>query len=309
MATKGYDISNLAAYIKQNADVILKDSIFGDAEGDSVSKMRKQTGVKGTEKLHILDVTPALQDGSACGFSAKGSTVFSDRDIVTKIIKVQDEYCALDLVGRFAESLVTINADNDSVPFEAEIMDEVAKGIHKQVEKAIWQGNSELGIKGLLEIAGNGGADSASTINVSIASGTSIYDAVKQVYMAMTDELIDNGGFIALSPANFRKFTQELLEKNLYHYPSAQNENAKSFILPGTDVEVREVKGMAGVNDKIYASSWENLVYGCDLLSDSETVKGWFSDDDELFKYCVRFNFGVNTLFPDEVVLGTIAGA
>ena len=39
---KGYDISNLAAYVKTNADVILKDVVLGSAEGDSVANMRKQ---------------------------------------------------------------------------------------------------------------------------------------------------------------------------------------------------------------------------------------------------------------------------
>lgn len=305
---KGYDVSKLTAYIKENADVILKEAVFGKEEGDSVTKMNKQLGIKGTERLHVLNVTPTLQDGTSCGFTASGSTVFSNRDIATKVIKVQDEYCDRDLIGKFAESLVNIGAGKEELPFESQIMDEVITGIRQQVEKIVWQGDDTLEINGLLEIAANGGADSASTVNVSIAKGTSIYDAVKQVYMALPEELLDNG-FIGLSPANFRKFTQELLEKNLYHYPSAQNENAKSFIFPGSDVEVREIKGMKGKDNLIYASVWENLVYGTDMLSDSETVNSWYDPNDELFKYTIRWNMGVQTLFPDEVVLGTIAGA
>ena len=42
---KGYDVSALAAYVKQNADVILRDAVLGTVEGDSVTKMRKQLGV------------------------------------------------------------------------------------------------------------------------------------------------------------------------------------------------------------------------------------------------------------------------
>lgn len=303
---KGYDISNLAAYVKTNADVILKDVVLGSVEGDSVANMRKQLGVKTKEKLNYLNVTPALQNGKDCGFNASGSTVFSDRDIIVKTIKAQDEYCDRDLLGKFAESLVNIAAGKETLPFEAQIVDEVVKGIRKQIEKIVWQGDTTLGIDGLLKMAASGGTDSASTVNVSIAKGTNIYEAVKAVYLAIPEELLDNA-FIGLSPANFRAFTQAMVEKNYYHYSGPQDANVKEFIFPGSNVKVKSIQGLSGVNDKIYASVWDNLVYGTDLLNDEETVNAWYDPNTELFRYTIRFNVGVSTLFPDDVVLGTIA--
>ena len=303
---KGYDISNLAAYVKTNADVILKDVVLGSVEGDSVANMRKQLGVKTKEKLNYLNVTPALQSGKDCGFNASGSTVFSDRDITVKTIKAQDEYCDRDLLGKFAESLVNIAAGKETLPFEAQIVDEVVKGIRKQIEKIVWQGDTTLGIDGLLKMAASGGTDSASTVNVSIAKGTNIYEAVKAVYLAIPEELLDNA-FIGLSPANFRAFTQAMVEKNYYHYSGPQDANVNEFIFPGSNVKVKSIQGLSGVNDKIYASVWDNLVYGTDLLNDEETVNAWYDPNTELFRYTIRFNVGVSTLFPDDVVLGTIA--
>lgn len=303
---KGYDISNLAAYVKTNADVILKDVVLGSVEGDSVANMRKQLGVKTKEKLNYLNVTPALQSGKDCGFNASGSTVFSDRDITVKTIKAQDEYCDRDLLGKFAESLVNIAAGKETLPFEAQIVDEVVKGIRKQIEKIVWQGDTTLGIDGLLKMAASGGTDSASTVNVSIAKGTNIYEAVKAVYLAIPEELLDKA-FIGLSPANFRAFTQAMVEKNYYHYSGPQDANVNEFIFPGSNVKVKSIQGLSGVNDKIYASVWDNLVYGTDLLNDEETVNAWYDPNTELFRYTIRFNAGVSTLFPDEVVLGTIA--
>lgn len=303
---KGYDISKLAAYVKTNADVILKDVVLGSVEGDSVANMRKQLGVKTKEKLNYLNVTPALQSGKDCGFNASGSTVFSDRDITVKTIKAQDEYCDRDLLGKFAESLVNIAAGKETLPFEAQIVDEVVKGIRKQIEKIVWQGDTTLGIDGLLKMAASGGTDSASTVNVSIAKGTNIYEAVKAVYLAIPEELLDKA-FIGLSPANFRAFTQAMVEKNYYHYSGPQDANVNEFIFPGSNVKVKSIQGLSGVNDKIYASVWDNLVYGTDLLNDEETVNAWYDPNTELFRYTIRFNAGVSTLFPDEVVLGTIA--
>lgn len=303
---KGYDISKLAAYVKTNADVILKDVVLGSVEGDSVANMRKQLGVKTKEKLNYLNVTPALQSGKDCGFNASGSTVFSDRDITVKTIKAQDEYCDRDLLGKFAESLVNIAAGKETLPFEAQIVDEVVKGIRKQIEKIVWQGDTTLGIDGLLKMAASGGTDSASTVNVSIAKGTNIYEAVKAVYLAIPEELLDKA-FIGLSPANFRAFTQAMVEKNYFHYSGPQDANVNEFIFPGSNVKVKSIQGLSGVNDKIYASVWDNLVYGTDLLNDEETVNAWYDPNTELFRYTIRFNAGVSTLFPDEVVLGTIA--
>ena len=303
---KGYDISKLAAYVKTNADVILKDVVLGSVEGDSVANMRKQLGVKTKEKLNYLNVTPALQSGKDCGFNASGSTVFSDRDITVKTIKAQDEYCDRDLLGKFAESLVNIAAGKETLPFEAQIVDEVVKGIRKQIEKIVWQGDTTLGIDGLLKMAASGGTDSASTVNVSIAKGTDIYEAVKAVYLAIPEELLDKA-FIGLSPANFRAFTQAMVEKNYYHYSGPQDANVNEFIFPGSNVKVKSIQGLSGVNDKIYASVWDNLVYGTDLLNDEEVVNAWYDPNTELFRYTIRFNAGVSTLFPDEVVLGTIA--
>lgn len=303
---KGYDISKLAAYVKTNADVILKDVVLGSVEGDSVANMRKQLGVKTKEKLNYLNVTPALQNGKDCGFNASGSTVFSDRDITVKTIKAQDEYCDRDLLGKFAESLVNIAAGKETLPFEAQIVDEVVKGIRKQIEKIVWQGDTTLGIDGLLKMAASGGTDSASTVNVSIAKGTDIYEAVKAVYLAIPEGLLDKA-FIGLSPANFRAFTQAMVEKNYFHYSGPQDANVNEFIFPGSNVKVKSIQGLSGVNDKIYASVWDNLVYGTDLLNDEETVNAWYDPNTELFRYTIRFNAGVSTLFPDEVVLGTIA--
>lgn len=303
---KGYDISKLAAYVKTNADVILKDVVLGSVEGDSVANMRKQLGVKTKEKLNYLNVTPALQSGKDCGFNASGSTVFSDRDITVKTIKAQDEYCDRDLLGKFAESLVNIAAGKETLPFEAQIVDEVVKGIRKQIEKIVWQGDTTLGIDGLLKMAASGGTDSASTVNVSIAKGTDIYEAVKAVYLAIPEGLLDKA-FIGLSPANFRAFTQAMVEKNYFHYSGPQDANVNEFIFPGSNVKVKSIQGLSGVNDKIYASVWDNLVYGTDLLNDEETVNAWYDPNTELFRYTIRFNAGVSTLFPDEVVLGTIA--
>lgn len=307
---KGYNVSRLTDYVNINKDVLLRSVVLGDKYGDTVANLRKQLGVKTTEKLNVMNVNAVLQEGSKCGWNPVGGTDYSEREISTAIAKLNDEYCELDLLGKFAEYLVKFGAEDmvDNFPFESQILDEIVRKVNKEIERQVWQGDTSASgstdlIDGFLTIAE--GADSASTINVSIASGSSVYDAVQAVIMAIPEELLDDA-VVFLSPANFRKLTFEMVDKNLYHFVPGQVE-VNDYTFPGTSIRVHKTMGLSGVEDKIYASVWDNMVYATDLMNDKEQIRVWFDDEDEMERIKIRFNFGVNTLFPDAVVLGTIA--
>ena len=298
-----YNVSGLTNYVETNKEVLIKDAVLGSGiKGETLPSLRKQLGVKTKERLNYMEVNPVLQDGSACGFSAQGSTVLTDREIETAIIKYNDQWCWKDLLGKFAEYQVNINANEDSLPFESEITDQIVKGINKQVETLIWQGSKTGGdlIDGFLTIAN--GADSASTIVVTAATGTSAYERIKGVYMALPEEIVDEA-VIFVSPSLFRSYVQDLVAANLYHYdPSFSGELTEMFI-PGASVKVRKTYGLTG-SDYIYATVPTNMVYATDFVNNKEELKGWYSDDDDVYRIKVRFNFGVATLFPDAVVIG-----
>jgi hypothetical protein len=258
-----------------------------------------------------LDVDPALQDGSDCEFTPSGSTAFSEREIVTAQLKAQDAYCDKVLLGKFAEYQVKIAADKDAadMPFEGEILDEVVRKINEKMEKLVWQGATSANsgtdlIDGFLTQAAASG-DSASTITVTAASGTAIYTRVKAVIEAIPEAILDKA-VVFLSPANYRKLVFELVEKNLYHFAPGSDIENKDIIFPGTEIRVHKTHGMIG-SDAIYASAFENMVYGADLENDQEKVRFWYDDNSEKWKYSIHWNAGVKTIYPDMVVLGTIA--
>lgn len=301
-----YTVSALTNYVKTNEDVLIKSVVLGGVKGDTISNLSLQTGIKTKERLNYLDVEPAFQDGTNCGFSASGKTEFTDRELETKQYKVQDQYCDRVLLGKFAEYQVKINAQKEAsdLPFEAELMDEIIGGINAGMEKEVWLGTgtgSSL-IKGFVTLAAS--ADSASTVAVSIESGTSVYNAIKKVVMAIPERIIDEA-VVFVSPAIYRAFVQEMVEKNYFHYKNDGNVENMDITFPGTDIKVHKTIGLTGDKKHIYASSYKNMVYGCDLQGDEEKVKVWYDDNSELFKYSIRWNAGVMTYFPDMVVLGT----
>lgn len=300
-----FNTSALSNYVKENEKALIKDVVLGlKYEGSTIDKLAKQLGVKGKENIHPISIDPILQDGSNCGFTASGSTDISEREIATSIIKYNDQWCDRDLVGKFAENQVRLEAGEEVLPFEAEITDGIVKGISKKMEKLVWQGSKSGGdlLDGFLTIAE--GADSGATVTGATATGASVYAAVKQAVMAIPDELIDNA-VVFVSPSNYRAFVDELVEKNLYHFaPDAKQEDA-DVTFPGSNVKIHKTYGLSGVNNKIYASAYENMVYGADMLNANEVVKLWWSDDDDLFKAKVLFNAGVQTIYPDMVVVIT----
>lgn len=301
----GYNVSGLTNYVETNKDVLVKDAVLGSGiKGETLPLLRKQLGIKTTERLNYLEVNPVLQDGSSCGFSAQGQTVLTDRDIHTQILKYNDSWCWKDILGKFAENQVRINANEDTLPFEAEITDQIVKGINKQVETLIWQGDTSDGdlIDGFLTIAQD--ADSASTIVVESESGSTAYERILDTYMAIPEQIVDEA-VIFVSPSLFRSYSQDLVAKNYFHYDGENGELTELFI-PGSDVKVRKAYGLTG-SDLIYASVPDNMVYGCDMLDAKEDFKMWYNDEDELVKVKVLFNAGVATLYPDMVIVNKIA--
>lgn len=303
-----YTVSALTNYVKTNEDALIKSVVLGDVKGDTIGNLSLQTGIKTKERLNYLNVEPSFQDGTNCGFSANGKTEFTEREIETKQYKVQDQYCDRVLLGKFAEYQVKINAQKDAsdLPFEAVLMDEIIGGINAGMEKEVWLGTGTGGslIKGFVTLAAS--ADSASTVAVSIESGTSVYNAIKKVVMAIPERIIDEA-VVFVSPAIYRAFVQEMVEKNYFHYKNDGNVENMDITFPGTDIKVHKTIGLTGDKKHIYASSYKNMVYGCDLQGDEEKVKVWYDDNSELFKYNIRWNAGVMTYFPDMVVLGTAA--
>lgn len=310
MASTNFVVSSLPAYVQDNKDLIIKNfALVGTA---SRQRFGIQTGIKTSAYLNYLELNPTLQDGKGCGFTAAGSATLTQRTITTAVIKVNMDVCPDSLLGKYAEYLVRIGANSNELPFEQYIIDGVTTEINKKIEKLIWQGdttqstNTDLKwINGILKQL----ASDSDKVAVSIAANTAIYDAIKAVYLAIPEETLERGAEIYVSPANYRDFLMAMVEKKYFNYSGPQDSAPEEFVFPGTDVKVVKTPGLAGVNDRIVASFPENFVYGCDAEGDLEDVKVWFSDDDDLFKLKVKWNSGIAYRFPNQVTLGTIAGA
>lgn len=300
-----FDVSTLPAYVEQRRLPLLVSLVL---EGRTLDRMVKQIGIKTSGAINYLATNPVWQEGNSCGFNASGDVTMTQRTINTGHIKINMDFCPDTLLGTWAEYEVAIGAGRERLPFEEEVINDILKVQRVNMEKAIWQGDTASSdfylqhFDGLLKIAGA----EADVIDVAISAGTSAYDAIKSVIEKIPDEIWADRAKVFVSPAVFRRFMQELVEKNYYHYSGAQADAPDEFYFPGTSIAVVSTPGLVGTN-KIVATTEDNLYYGTDMVDNIDRFKLWYSDDADLYRLRIEWNAGVQFAFPSMVVLGTIA--
>ena len=301
MAVTNFLVSTLPDYVQNNRDLIIKS--FALANTGTRARIGIQTGIKKSAYLNYLDLTPSFQDGSACGFNPLDSINITHKEIEVATLKVDGQICPETLLGKYGEWLVRVNATENELPFEQYILDTLVAQINKGIETLIWTGdtgNSDP-IDGFLTQF----AADASVITSAIAAGTNAYEGILHVYLAMPEEAVERGAVLFVAPEVFRIAVAGLVAANLYNY-AAPAGDVDEFILPGTNAKVVKAPGLAG-SLKVVGTFGDNLVYGTDGENDSEDVDVWFSKDDRIFKYEVKWNTGVAYHFGDQIVVGTFA--
>ena len=296
-----YSVSSLPAYVQENHDLLVKNfALVGNGTRPRISI---QTGIKKDAYINIFNLTPTLQSGVGCGFSANGNAAITQRTLATALIKVDLEFCEEDLIGKYAEYLVKVNAVDKPFPFEQYITDALADELNKKIEKLIWQGDKTTHstdadlkwIDGFAHIFSAEGTEVQSA--ESDHKWETAYDAIVAVYNALPEEVLEQGAEIYVSPAAFRAFMQKMVQMNYFHY-NPGNQEYGEFLLPGTDAKVVRTQGLAGTH-LVMGTFAKNLVYGCDMENDAEKFDVWYSNDNRTWRVQVKWNSGVQVGFPD----------
>lgn len=290
------NFEGLTAYVDEQRLPLIKKAVLG---AKTASIFNVQTDVKSVSAINLLSVTPELQAGG-CGWNDAGSAKLSQRKIVTKLLKINQAFCDKDFLNYWMNYEVKVGIGKETLPFEEYFTSAIVDSVNASVEKMIWQGDDSANqFKGILPILEGEG----DVIKVTPADGTSAYGAIKEVYMAIPETVLEKA-VIFVGADTFRKFVQEMVDKNLYHY-SADNDG-QEFILPATNTKVIAVNGLNGTK-KIVAGDPANFFYGCDMLNDKEEFELWYSQDNREYRLAIQFNGGVEVAYPDEIAVATLS--
>lgn len=296
-------VDELKGYIDESKEQLIAKTVLGSK---TIGMLNLMGGVKGKTALNVLNTDVELQDASTCGWNPTTSNEISRKFVEPLYIGVQAEWCEKNFLGTFAAYKLRTAAGQKNLPFAEDFLADIVDHINDKLEKMVWQGDSENSgateFDGLLKIA-----EDASATTIDFASGSSVWSAIKEVYLSVPEEAMKNDLTIFVGAGTYRQFIQELVAANLYHHNA--NEAAMEYALPGTDTKVVAVNGLNGTEDYdyIFAARTSNLVYVTDMLDDKEKLEFWYSEDDRVFRLDVEFMAGAGIIFDDEVVVGKIA--
>jgi hypothetical protein len=301
----GFNLSSLATYTDEVGGELMRRAIL---EGETAKIIKVQPGVKGSQSINLLDSTLVVQDGS-CGWNSSGATTYTQRDITVCQYKVNEALCPQDLNDYWLGQLLTPGSYNETVPFEEQISILKTQQISQYIENQIWQASSATtcfsGFKELFAQEGSGTTTVTGGIVVTGQSALTSTTALAQVdalVEVIPDDIVDRTDLVVfMSHANYRKYLINYRNANYFHYnPEDSYQNFKTFH-PATNILVHPVGGLNGSNLMVLAPAGY-LVLGVDLMSDSETLKMFYSVDFDEVRLRSNFKVGVQIAWPQFVI-------
>ena len=299
----GFNLSSLATYTDEVGGELMRKAIL---EGETAKIIKVQPGVKGSQSINLLDSTLVVQDGS-CGWSSSGQTTYTQRDITVCQYKVNEALCPQDLNDYWLGQLLTPGSYNETVPFEEQISILKTQQISQYIENQIWQASSATTcFSGFKEIIANDGE----VITVTGTSALTSTNALAQVDLlveSIPDDIVNRTDLVVfMSHANYRKYLINYRTANYYHFnPEDSYQNFKTFH-PATNILVHPVGGLNASNLIVLAPAGY-MVLGVDLMSDSETLKMFYSVDFDEVRLRSNFKVGVQIAWVQYVISNGLA--
>lgn len=314
-------VATLTSYIIENEDLLVVKSLFGGKTSDLIrSEGTVMTGVKFAEKINILATDAIFQNGTGCTRVSSGNTSLTQRQVTIGEIAVVEDICVSTLNTVYMSKKLAKGSDVNTLPFEQEYSDLKANTVAKQLEIAIWlgdttSGNANLsrfdGFIKLIDAAGTAvNANQAAYGPAGITVGTGITTAnvkliVNAMWLALPADVTGQDDIrIFCGWDTFNKFINAFTDQNLFNFAPAGSEVSAAngvVIIPGTNYKLTAVHGLDGTS-RLFSVRMSNLFAGVDLENEYESFSMMEDQFKDYLRFKVKFKYGVNVAFPDEIV-------
>ena len=290
-----------AAYVEQPEQLIYAKLFTGSPTMDLVKN--KQTGIKSAETISIVNTRGVFQ-AQACSFNASGATTISQRTITVGKSKIDMLWCERDLEPYFTQKKLAAGGDYDSLAYTKEIIDNTMEYAKRDIEIALWQGDTASldaylnrfdGFVKIIGAATIGGTFSGTAW--SEANSRTVIKGLANLVIADNDVYQGNPTIkMLMSPQMAANYRFKLRTDNLFN---TTGEETKLYA-EGANIEIVEIAGLSGLS-YIYAIEPENMYIGTDMANEEEKFKVWKSDDDQNLKFHAEWKLGVQVAFPTRI--------
>ena len=287
------NVSTLPDYIQENRDELFVKAIASTKTLDYIESM---LGVKGKAALNYLNSTVVLADGESCGWNPQGDDTFTQKTVETKLVAVNKEFCAKQMRSKWMSYDLSLAAGRENLPFEQKIAESNVAAIKKAVEKLIWQGDTSLGIDGLLKQI------KAEESAVKVNGGTTILEKIGKVIAAIPAGALEKGVNVFMSYTDFRSYVEAKNAECCGNMPVIDANVADLVYAGDSRIKFVPVAGLEGTN-KIVAAPYDALVYATDVEDSEGIFKMWFDEKEDKFLFKVLFTAGTAVKYADETVI------
>ena len=297
-----FSLGTLTAYTEQQRLPLITKAVFS---ARTAALFTKQVGIKSAAALNLMDTDAALAAGTTCGWTASGTTTFSQRNITVAPMKVQEALCPRSLEQYWMQSQLTAGSTYDGVPFEQAFAEQKALRIAEALENAIWSGSTL--VTGLLTIlnAASGSTVSGNTAAISGSiTATNVISIFDTIYTRIPQAILTRNDLVIFCGWDTFRTLIGAFKANagvMYNQVDLQGLADGDIIYPGTNVRVVAVPGLLGYS-RLVCSYLGNFFYGTDLLSDEENFSLWYSQDNDEVRFQAAFKVGVQVAYPDLIV-------
>ena len=300
-----YDVADLAPYVDEQRQDLITRSV---TEAKTLGYIAIQEGIKGSEAIKILDDSIIYQPGD-CTMEPLGDTVFSDRNLAVSTLGYMKRFCQKDLAGFWTQLALRPGAmaEDQTLPFEAQLTNYLLSLHALELDKLIWQGDTSgsgnlqwlNGFAQFLTVAN--GCVNLNTSGTASVTDSNAYEVFYECFTNTPASVAESSNFICFTGREqFNHLMKNLVDLNFFHYSPAQIATMNEVIVPGTDMRVVKVPGLNG-SDAIFTGKATEFVFGTDLTSDFDNYEMWYSQDDDVIYVRSKFRAGVQVPFLDQI--------
>lgn len=310
------DVSTLTSYVIENEDQLVAKSLFGSRTSDLIrSEGTVMTGVKSSQQINILATDAIFQNGAGCTRTSSGSTSLTQRKVTVGEVAVVEDICVKTLRSTYVSKKLAKGSDENALPFEQEYTDLKSKTIAKQLEIAIWQGDTDStnanlsrfdGFIKLIDAAGT--AVAANTTSIAVATGittSNVKGIVNSMWLNLPADVTGQDDVrVFCGWDTFNKFISAFTDQNLFNFaPSGSEVSAANgvVIIPGTNYKLTAVHGLDGTN-RLFAGRMSNFYAAVDLEGEEDQFSMMEDQFKDYLRFKAQFKYGVNVAFPNEIV-------
>lgn len=285
-----FNLTGLSNYTDETSATLVKKMI---AQAKTAQFCTIQPNIKSSMKIPLVNSVLSVA-AQACGWVATGSTVLGQRTIVVDPKQITEALCLADAETKYLQYQIAAGAAGlQDVNFAQQFVDEKIEQLKLYNDVYFWSTFKTT-------LQGN----SATTVNVGSTTAWTVSNAVNIIDTMKTSVPagIRSSGDLVMFVAEetFDTILIALKNANYFHIDPTQDLN---YVMNYLGIKI---VGVAGLNTSGTAvlTSKKNIIWGCDLMSDEETIDLWYSKDNREIRLAANWKAPQgNVLFYDLCVV------